>query len=305
MSTSSRSRRRLRGRSSGAFAVLALVGLFVLLPGAANAWVLNQVQFDDATCGHSLPVGSDPTAISSTTPWFLLYGDGSHSSYQVFIDGASIGTFGSDSRSNVCVSTAVPLSQGPHVLTANELAPNASNTVTPFNFSVDTVPPATLPTPVLASYSDSGVLGDTITRFSNPAFMGTSDPNAQIYLYDGGAVVGGAVADATGHWTARPAPLAGGLHVIGAREVDEANNISAPSGTVSVTVDSTAPLTSLTSPGAGATVSGTTTLAANASDNFGMWKVDFQVDGVTQATDLRAHIRTAGTRRPLRMALTR
>ncbi len=70
-----------------------------------------------------------------------------------------------------------------------------------------------------------------------------------------------------------------------ARAVDEANNYSAPSGALSITIDTAVPVTALTSPASGSTVSGTTTVAANASDNVGVWKVDFQVDGVTKATD--------------------
>ena len=265
----------------------ALGTLFALMPGAASAtWVLNQTQFDDGTCNNNVAIGSDPTTISSATPWFLLYGDGNHSSYRVFVDGVAIGTFSSDSRSNVCISTAnAPLSEGAHVLTANELAPNASNVVAPFNFSVDTVPPPAPSTPVLASYSDSGVMGDNVTMFPNPSFTGTSEPNQQILLYDGVAQIGGAVADSTGHWTARPSPRAAGVHSMTARAVDEANNYSAPSGALSITIDTAVPVTALTSPTSGSTVSGTTTVAANASDNVGVWKVDFQVDGVSKATD--------------------
>src|SRR5262245_37991461 len=118
MSISSRCRRHSKRFSASVLlAALALVGVLAFPPGAASAWVLNQAQFDDGTCKHSLPSGTDPTFINSTTPWFLLYGDGNRSSYRIFIDGVSIGTFSSDSVSNVCISTTVPLSQGAHVLT--------------------------------------------------------------------------------------------------------------------------------------------------------------------------------------------
>jgi hypothetical protein len=45
---------------------------------------------------------------------------------------------------------------------------------------------------------------------------------------------------------------------------------------------------SITSPVAGATVSGTITIAANASDNVGVAKVDFLVDGVLLSSDTTA-----------------
>ena len=68
-------------------------------------------------------------------------GDGGLSSYAAFIDGVSIGTFNSAGNGNVCVTTSTPLSDGAHTLTANELAPRSTMTVTPFAFTVDTVPP--------------------------------------------------------------------------------------------------------------------------------------------------------------------
>jgi hypothetical protein len=49
--------------------------------------------------------------------------------------------------------------------------------------------------------------------------------------------------------------------------------------------DTTAPATSITAPTAGAIVSGTTTVSASASDNVGVTKVEFYLDGVLQSTD--------------------
>jgi trimeric autotransporter adhesin len=56
--------------------------------------------------------------------------------------------------------------------------------------------------------------------------------------------------------------------------------------TVTVTVaDTTPPSTSITSPANGATVSGTVTVTASASDNVGVTRVEFLVDGALAATD--------------------
>ncbi|MCI0723589.1 MAG: Ig-like domain-containing protein [Acidobacteria bacterium] len=49
--------------------------------------------------------------------------------------------------------------------------------------------------------------------------------------------------------------------------------------------DTTPPTTSITAPTAGATVSGTVTVSANASDNVGVTSVAFRVDGTTLVTD--------------------
>ncbi|MBN1329866.1 MAG: caspase family protein [Candidatus Heimdallarchaeota archaeon] len=49
--------------------------------------------------------------------------------------------------------------------------------------------------------------------------------------------------------------------------------------------DTTAPTVSITSPASGATVSGTTTISASASDNVGVTKVEFYIDGSLKGTD--------------------
>ncbi|HYS54847.1 MAG TPA: Ig-like domain-containing protein [Thermoanaerobaculia bacterium] len=49
--------------------------------------------------------------------------------------------------------------------------------------------------------------------------------------------------------------------------------------------DTTPPTTSITAPAAGATVTGTTTVTASASDNVGVTKVEFYLDNVLQSTD--------------------
>lgn len=49
--------------------------------------------------------------------------------------------------------------------------------------------------------------------------------------------------------------------------------------------DTTAPTTSITAPLNGATVSGTTTVSATASDNVGVTKVEFYLDGTLKSTD--------------------
>ncbi len=54
---------------------------------------------------------------------------------------------------------------------------------------------------------------------------------------------------------------------------------------VTSTPDTTAPTTAITAPANGATVGGTTTVSASASDNVGVTQVEFYVDGVLKSTD--------------------
>ncbi len=137
-------------------------GAPVSAPGRLGCGVgLNQAELDNGYCGQNLQVGSDRTASLSATPSFLMAGDGSAALYQISIDGVSIGTFTSDAFGNVCIRTTVPLPDGVHVLTGNELKPNSGNSVSAFNFSVDTTPPPAPSAPTLAFTSDTGVKGAT------------------------------------------------------------------------------------------------------------------------------------------------
>jgi hypothetical protein len=67
--------------------------------------------------------------------------------------------------------------------------------------------------------------------------------------------------------------------------VDNIGIVVNETGSGEPTPDTTAPATSITSPSNGATVSGTVSVTATASDNVGVTSVEFYVDGVLAATD--------------------
>src|SRR6266511_1603680 len=267
-------------------ATVVVMVAFVGLVWVGSSWgaLTNTAQLDNGLCGRNLQLGSDKTASSSATPSFLLAGDGGLSSYQAFVDGAPVGVFYSDGYANVCVYTSVPLANGPHLLTANELLPHPTYTITPFSFSVDTLPPAQPSTPVISGYSDSGLLGDHITMYRNVNFSGFADPNVSIQLYNGISLLGGAKADSTGRWSATTSTLADGSYLFTAAAFDTAGNKSMLSLSCPLTIDTTPPTGALSSPLEGASVAGSVPLAASAADQVGVWKVDFKVDGITKAT---------------------
>lgn len=75
--------------------------------------------------------------------------------------------------------------------------------------------------------------------------------------------------------------LAAGTYTLMAKAYDAVGNVGQSSNvSVSVVNDTTAPTASLTAPGNNATVSGTTTITASASDNVGVSKVEFYKNGV-------------------------
>src|SRR5207245_459656 len=79
-----------------------------------------------------------------------------------------------------------------------------------------------------------------------------------------------------------------GSHSVTAVARDGAGN-QTTSAAVSVTVDNTPPTISIASPTPGATVSGTVTVSASASDNVGVVGVQFKLDG----TNLGAEVTVA------------
>ncbi len=74
--------------------------------------------------------------------------------------------------------------------------------------------------------------------------------------------------------------LAAGTNTLMAKAYDAAGNVAQSSDVfVSLVIDSSAPVVSLTAPANNASVSGTTTISANASDNVGVTKVEFYNNG--------------------------
>lgn len=263
---------------TGASGDTAAAPLAVSLRPGTVAWQLNQVQLDPGICGTNLQLGGDKTASSSATPTFLLYGDGAAGRYSVEIDGDQVGTFATDNFGNTCITTTRTLTDGRHTLTAQELAPVPTNQVQPFDFSVDTVPPAAPSTPTMVPFADTGVPGDNISRFQNNGFTGTSDPNTAIQLYGNNFGIGGATSDTTGKWFVATSTLNDGVYQVRAVAIDTAGNRSASSGSVQVEIDATPPAVTVT-PVSGTVVSGTVNVASMTVDAHSIIRTVFSIDG--------------------------
>ena len=216
---------------------VAAAALLVVAGAGAAGWTTNLVQFDSGQCGSRLQLGSDRTASRSATPTFLLMGDGGLSSYDVSIDGSSIGRFSSTPDAVVCIASPRPLAGGRHVLTASEVAPRPDSVVEPFPFSVDTVPPGRPSTPAVSVFTDTGVRGDGVTTYRQVNLRGTADPNVAVQIFIGGITgVGGATSDAKGRWSATTISLRNGAYAVTAVAFDAAGNKSAPSKALRLTI---------------------------------------------------------------------
>ena len=146
----------------------------------------------------------------------------------------------------------------------------------------DTTPPAVGIT--------SPAVGATLTGSVQVTALATDNVGvARVDFYRDGGVLLGSSASAPYAITWNTAGVPSGAHGLYARAVDAAGN-TGTSATATVTVapaDTTPPTASLTSPANGATVSrkSTVSLAATASDNVGVVRVEFLVNGSLQCTD--------------------
>jgi hypothetical protein len=125
-----------------------------------------------------------------------------------------------------------------------DAAGNLGSAGAPPSLSFDTLAPAAPSTPDLHKDSDSGASdSDDLTHDTTLVFTGSAESGATVRLYDsdGSTEIGHATA-AGGVWTITTSALADGGHAITAKAFDAAGNASAASGSTTVTIDSTAPL---------------------------------------------------------------
>ncbi len=80
-----------------------------------------------------------------------------------------------------------------------------------------------------------------LTALTTPVVIGSAEAFAVVSLIENGASLGSATADAAGQWQLTLGTLSEGPHILSASAVDRAGNTSTPSGSLTVTIDTTAP----------------------------------------------------------------
>ena len=133
------------------------------------------------------------------------------------------------------------LADGVHTVTASETDKAGNTGTAAVTFTLDTKAPAVTE----ALLHDTGKsAADRITK--DATLTGSGDANALVILTEGAAVLGTTTASSSGAWTYVPS-LSDGAHAIRASETDTAGNTG--SSLLSFTLDTTAPITTLTSSG--------------------------------------------------------
>jgi hypothetical protein len=199
-----------------------------------------------------------------------------------FVDGASIGTDtnGADGWSASWDTTGA--AEGAHTVTAaatDTLGQTASDTN---DVTVDNVdgPPAV----VLTSPANGALVSGTVSVHADAS----DDAGVtQVEFSVDGTSIGVDTNGADG-WSAawNTTETADGARTLTATATDTAGQTQSDSN--GVTVDNTSPSVFVSSPGAGALVSGTISVAATADDNQAVAAVEFFVDGTSLGTDTSA-----------------
>jgi hypothetical protein len=140
--------------------------------------------------------------------------------------------------------------------------------------TADTTPPTTSITAPANAATVSGTVTVSATAADNVGVLGVQ------FLLDGASL---GAEDTTSPYsvTWNTTTATPGAHTLTARARDAAGNTGSSSVTVTVNnPDTTPPTVSISGPASGATVSGSVTISATASDNVGVAGVQFQLDSV-------------------------
>jgi Concanavalin A-like lectin/glucanases superfamily/Bacterial Ig domain/Purple acid Phosphatase, N-terminal domain len=150
---------------------------------------------------------------------------------------------------------------------------SSSRTVTGVGLPAETTPPTVAITTPTSN--------PTHTASTTPFMLGgTAADNVGVAQVTWANNRGGSgTASGTTTWTAAGIALQPGANVLTVTARDTANNTGAASITVTL-ADTTAPSVALTAPAASATLSGTVTVTATATDAVGVTGVQFKLDGI-------------------------
>ncbi len=206
---------------------------------------------------------------------------------EVFIDGGNtpVCTVVADSAGNWSCTLPGGLAGGTHTAVVTSTFPGAPQTSTQVDFVVDpTAPPA----PVITGPANGDVLAT-----QTPVLSGTSEPGAEVTVYEGGTVLCTTTADAGGDWSCSPTTsLPEGSHTVTAVATPPGGISSPTSAPVTFTIalsgptapvitgpangailnDPTPPLSGTSAPGTVVTVSsGDTVLCTTTTNDVGVW----------------------------------
>ncbi len=184
------------------------------------------------TAPPAAPTFTTPAASTDATPAITGTAEAG-ATVTIANNGTTLGTAVAGTNGTFTFTPAAPLAEGLNNLTATatDVAGNTSAPVTA-TLTVDTTGPDA---PVLNPFP-------ALTTDNTPAITGTAEAGTTVTIANGTTVLGTAVADTNGAFSFTPTTaLADGTLTLTATAADALGNVSAVSGSVTLTIDATAP----------------------------------------------------------------
>jgi hypothetical protein len=196
------------------------------------------------TAGTDTGTSSTDAITSNTMPAFTGTAEANATVKLYDTNGTTLlGTTTADGTGNWSITSST-LAEGSHTLTVKQTddAGNVSSPSSTLTVRIDTTAAAPA-TPVLATASDGGALGDGVTNVATPTITGTAEANATVKLYDtdGTTLLGTATANGSGAWSIVSSTLSEGDHTLTVKQTDRAGNVSTASSGLELFIDTEAP----------------------------------------------------------------
>ncbi|CAN5265456.1 hypothetical protein BH18ACT14_BH18ACT14_00500 [soil metagenome] len=187
------------------------------------------------TAAPNTTIGAGPAgSTASTGAIFSFSADDPAATFECSLDGASFTPCTSPKSYNGLAETSHTFS-----VRATDLAGNNDQTPATRTWSVDVTPPAA---PAITAPANG-----TAFSTSSVTLSGTAEPGIFVEVFEGSTSRGGTTATAGGTWSKTLLLVADGPHTYDATASDNAGNASPVSNTVTVTVDTTPPNTTISS----------------------------------------------------------
>ena len=187
------------------------------------------------TAAPNTTIGAGPAgSTASTGAIFSFSADDPAATFECSLDGAGFTPCTSPKSYNGLAETSHTFS-----VRATDLAGNTDQTPASRTWTVDVTPPAA---PVITAPANG-----TAFATSSVTLSGTAEPGIFVEVFEGSTSRGGTTASAGGTWSKLLTGVPDGPHTYAATASDNAGNASPVSNTVTVTVDTTAPNTTISS----------------------------------------------------------
>lgn len=262
-------------------------------------WVMQMVAFKAAvlgsdTVGPSVGITSHTNNQTVTSSLITVAGTatdsglGNNGISSVTVNGLTANGGTATGAGTANWSRSITLNSGPNTITVVAKDASSAQNSTTASIVLNYTPPldTTAPTVAITVPTTAATYGTT----SSPLTIGgtASDDVGVTQVTWSNDRGGSGTASGTTSWSVSGLVLQSGTNVLTVTAKDAANNAGTATLTVTYTPDTTPPVVSLTAPAGGATVSGTVTVSATASDNNGVVGVQFKLDGNNLGAELIA-----------------